>query len=164
MQLSCTFQEMDWPFLYVAPVLIVIALYCGAEQWVPNQRPQQPSLTVILSNYCSGLIAGSICVTLKDFLIVRIGQDHLWGSLYAIECSFDRPCSRVRLPLWFLLFWLLWSDHNPWLRWEWRAIIPSCPAVTLVLCYVMEVSCYHSLWAVKLQILPAPCYSGLYHH
>jgi hypothetical protein len=62
---------------------------------------------------------------------------------------FDRPRSRVRTPLWFLLFCLLWSDHTPPLKWEWRAIVPSCPAVTLVLCHVMEVSCYHSLWAVN---------------
>ncbi len=107
--------------------------------------PQQPSLTVILSNYYFRLIAGSICVTLKGSFIVQIGQDHLWGSLYVIECSFDRPCSRVRTLLWFLLFWLLWSDHTPPLRWECQAIIPSFPAVTLVLSHVMEVSCYHSL-------------------
>jgi hypothetical protein len=30
-----------------------------------------------------------------------------------IECSFDRPWSRDKTPLWFLLFWLLWSDHTP---------------------------------------------------
>ncbi len=57
---------------------------------------------------------------------------------------FDRPCF-IRTPLWFLLIWLLWSDHISPLRWEWRAIILSCPAIALVLCHVMEVSCYHSL-------------------
>ncbi len=40
-----------------------------------------------------------------------------------------------------------------------------CPAVTLVLCHVIEAFCYHSLWAVESRILSAPCYFGLcYHH
>ncbi len=52
----------------------------------------------------------------------------------------------------FPLFWLLWSDHTLLTRWEWWAIIPSCPAVTIVSYHAMEVSCYHSFWAVELQL------------
>jgi hypothetical protein len=43
---------------------------------------------ITLSNYCPELFAGSICVTLKDFRIVWIGQDHFfcYSSLYVIKC------------------------------------------------------------------------------
>ncbi len=30
------------------------------------------------------------------------------------------------------LIWLLWSDHTLSTMWEWQAIIPSCPLVTIV--------------------------------
>ena len=57
---------------------------------------------------------------------------------------FDRPYTRGRTPCGSLI-WLLGQPH---LRWEWWAIIPSCPLVTIVFYHVMEVSCYHSFWAV----------------
>ncbi len=47
---------------------------------------------------------------------------------------------------------LIWVLGQPPLRWEWWAIIPSSPVVTIVFYHAMEVSCYHSFWAVKLQL------------
>ncbi len=70
---------------------------------------QQPRLTVILSSYCSKLIAGSICATLKDFSIVWIGQDSCYRSLYLIECSLIDLIPEVGHTL-VPLIWLLWSD------------------------------------------------------
>ncbi len=62
---------------------------------------------------------------------------------------FDRPYTRYRRHCGsFKLVTLVW----PHLRWEWWAIIPSSPVVTVVFYHVLEVSCYHSFWAVKLQL------------
>ncbi len=62
---------------------------------------------------------------------------------------FDRPYIRDRTHCGFFnLVLLVW----PHLRWEWQAIIPSSPVVTIVFYHAMEVSCYHSFWAVKLQL------------
>ncbi len=62
---------------------------------------------------------------------------------------FDRPYTRVRTHFGsFDLVTLVW----PHLRWEWQAIIPSRPVVTIAFYHAMEVCCYHSLWAVKLQL------------
>ena len=48
---------------------------------------------------------------------------------------------------------LIWLLGQPHLRWEWWAIIPSCPLVTIVFYHdVMEVSCYHSFWAVTSRL------------
>ncbi len=47
---------------------------------------------------------------------------------------------------------LIWWLGQPHLRWEWWAIIPSSPVVTIVFYHVMEVSCYHSFWAVTLRL------------
>ena len=47
---------------------------------------------------------------------------------------------------------LIWLLGQPHLRWEWWAIIPSCPLVMIVFYHVMEVSCYHSFWAVTLRL------------
>jgi hypothetical protein len=59
---------------------------------------------------------------------------------------FDRPYTRDRAHFGsFNLVTLVWSH----LRWEWQAIIPSSPVVTIVFYHAMEVSCYHSFWAVK---------------
>jgi hypothetical protein len=69
---------------------------------------------------------------------------------------FDRPCSRVRALLYSLFFGNF--GLTTLLHWGkgWQAIIPSCPAVTLFLCHVMEVYCYHSLWTVTSRVLSAP--------
>ncbi len=94
---------------------------------------------------------------MKNDLTTGTWQVDIWCPINIILlCTSDA--------LWFILFWLLWSDHTPPLRWVWQAIIPSCPTVTLVLCHIVEMSCYHSLWAVKSWILPAYWYSGLYDH
>ncbi len=62
---------------------------------------------------------------------------------------FDRPYTRGRTHYGsFDLVTLVW----PHSRWEWRAIIPSSPAVTIVFYYAMEVSCYHSFWVVWWQL------------
>ncbi len=123
------------------------------KKWieVPSQRSHLPSLTVILRNYCSKKLAGSFRVTLKDFWIVQIGQDSCYRSLYVIECSLINLLPELGHTL-VPLLWLLWSDHTLPIRWEWQAIIPSCPAVTIVFYHAMEVSCYHSFLAVKLQL------------
>ncbi len=47
---------------------------------------------------------------------------------------------------------LIWWLGQPQLRWEWWAIIPSSPLVTIVFYHVMEVSCYHSFWVVTLRL------------
>ncbi len=47
----------------------------------------------------------------------------------------------------FDLVTLVW----PHWRWEWQAIILSSPVVMIMFYHAMEVSCYHSFWAVKLQ-------------
>jgi hypothetical protein len=61
---------------------------------------------------------------------------------------FDRPYTRGRTHYGsFDLVTLVW----PHSRWEWQAITPSSPVVTIVFYHAMEVSCYHSFWAVKLQ-------------
>jgi hypothetical protein len=68
-----------------------------------------------------------------------------------IECSlidFIPELGHTLVPL----IWLYWSDHTLSTRWEWRAIIPSYPLVTIVFYHAMEVSCYHFFWAVKLQL------------
>ncbi len=122
-----------------------IALY-HVSQKVPTWRSQRPKSTVIPSSYYSKLIAGSICVTLKDFWIVLIGQDSCYRSLYVIEYSL---IARVRTHFGsFDLFTLVW----PHSRWEWQAIVPSSPMVAIVFYHVLEVSCYHSFWAVKSQL------------
>ncbi len=41
------------------------------------------------------------------------------------------------------------------------AIIPSSPVVTIVFYHAMELSCYHSFWAVKLQYVYALLLWGL---
>jgi hypothetical protein len=62
---------------------------------------------------------------------------------------FDRPYTRVRTHFSsFDLVTLVW----PHSRWEWWAIIQSSPVVMIVYYHVLEVSCYHSFWAVKLQL------------
>ncbi len=62
---------------------------------------------------------------------------------------FDRLYTRVRAHFSsFDLVTLVW----PHLRWEWQAIIPSSPVFTIVFYHVLEVSCYHSFWAVTLQL------------
>jgi hypothetical protein len=54
---------------------------------------------------------------------------------------FDRPYIRGRTHYGsFDLVTLVW----PHSRWEWWAIIPSSPVVTIVFYHAMEVSCYHS--------------------
>ncbi len=53
---------------------------------------------------------------------------------------FDRPHTRVRAHFGsFDLVPLVW----PHSRWEWQAIIPSSPVVTIVFYHAVEVSCYH---------------------
>ena len=47
---------------------------------------------------------------------------------------------------------LIWLLGQPHLRGEWRAIIPSSPLVTIVFYHVIEVSCYHSFWAVTSRL------------
>ncbi len=37
---------------------------------------------------------------------------------------------------------LIWLFGQPHLRWEWWAVIPSSPMVTIVFYHIMEVSCY----------------------
>ncbi len=62
---------------------------------------------------------------------------------------FDRPYTRGRTHISsFDLVTLVW----PHSRWEWQAIIPSSPVVTIVFYHAMEVSCYHSFWAVKSRL------------
>ncbi len=62
---------------------------------------------------------------------------------------FDTPYTRDRTHYGsFNLVTLVW----PHLRWEWRVIIPSSSVVTIVFNHAMEVFCYHSFWAVKLQL------------
>jgi hypothetical protein len=78
---------------------------------VPTWRSQRPRSTVIPSSYCSKLIAGSICDTLKDFWMVWVGQDSCYGSLYVIECSLIDLIPEVGHTL-VPLIWLLWSDHT----------------------------------------------------
>ncbi len=56
-----------------------------------------------------------------------------------IECSLIDRISEVGNPM-DPLIWLLGQPH---LRWEWWAIIPSCPVVTIEFYHAMEVSCYH---------------------
>ena len=114
-------------------------------EWWWSSRP--PS-TVNLSSYYSKLIAGSICVTLKDFWIVWVGQDSCYRSLYMIECFLIDHIPEVGHSM-VPLIWLLGQPH---LRWEWWAIIPSCPLVTIVFYHVMEVSCYHSFWVVTSRL------------
>ncbi len=111
-------------------------------------RSKWPQLTVTPSCYYSKLIAGSICVTLKDFWIVWVGQDSCYRSLYVIECSLIDHIPEVGHSM-IPLIWLL---GQPLLRWGWRAIIPSSPEVTIVFYHAMDVSCYHSFWAVKLRL------------
>ncbi len=121
-------------------------------------RSQRPRLTVIPCSYYSKLIAGSICVTLKDFWIVWIGQDSCYRSLYMIECSLIDliPEEDTRWFLWFGYF------GQPHLRWEWWAIIPSSPVVMIVFYHAIKVFCYHFFWAVKSQ-LSMPYYTGVYY-
>jgi len=114
-------------------------------EWWWSWRPQ---LTVTPSSYYSKLIAGSICVTLKDFWIVWVGQDSCYSSLYVIECSLIDHIPEVG-HLTVPLIWLLGQPH---LRWEWWAIIPSSQLVMIVFYHVMEVSCYHSFWAVTSRL------------
>ncbi len=47
---------------------------------------------------------------------------------------------------------LIWLLGQPPLRREWQAIILSSPVVMIEFYHAMEVSCYHSFWAVKLQL------------
>ncbi len=114
-------------------------------EWWWSQRPQS---TVTPSSYYSKLIAGSICVTLKDFWSVWVGQDSCYRSLYVIECSLIDHIPEVGHPM-VPLIWLL---GQPLLRWEWWAIILPSPVVTIVFYHVMEVSCYHSFWVVTSQL------------
>ncbi len=48
-------------------------------------------------------------------------------------------------------------------RWEWWAIIPSSPVVTIVFYHVLEVSCYHSFWAINCNYVYALLLWGLLH-
>jgi hypothetical protein len=89
-----------------------------------------------------------MCVTLKDFWIVWVGQDSCYRSLYMIECSLIDCIPEVGHPM-VPLIWLLGQPH---LRWEWWAIIPSSPVVTIMFYHVMEVSCYHFFRAVTLRL------------
>jgi hypothetical protein len=90
-----------------------------------------------------------MCVTLKDFWIVWVGQqDSCYRSLYVIECSLIDHIPEVGHPM-VPLIWLL---GQPLLRWEWWAIIPPSPVVTIVFYHAMEVSCYHSSRAVKSRL------------
>jgi hypothetical protein len=41
---------------------------------------------------------------------------------------------------------------RPHSRSEWRVIIPSSPVAPIVFYHAMEVSCYHSFWAIKLRL------------
>jgi hypothetical protein len=41
---------------------------------------------------------------------------------------------------------------RPHSRREWQAIILSSPVAMIVFYHAMEVSCYHSFWAIKLQL------------
>ncbi len=63
---------------------------------------------------------------------------------------FDRPRTRQGRTHYgsFDLVILVW----PHSRWEWQAIIPSSPVVTIVFYHAMEVSCYYSFWAVKSRL------------
>ncbi len=101
---------MDWP----------VSVYCTSamipstvqhSQYVPPWRSQRPKLTVTPSSYCSKLIAGSICVTLKDFWIVWVGQDSCYRSLCVIECSLIDLIPDIGHTV-VPLNWLLWSDHT----------------------------------------------------
>ncbi len=106
------------------------------------------SVDSLLSSYYSKLIAGSICLTLKDFWIVWVGQDSCYRSLYVIECSLIDRIPEVR----HLMVPLIWLLGQPHFRWEWWALILSSPLVTIVFYHVMEVSCYHSFWAVTSRL------------
>ncbi len=92
----------------------------------------------------------------KTIRLVWIGQDHLWGSLYVTECSFDRPHSRVRAHLWFLSFG--YFGLTTLLHWGkgGEQSFPLAQWSHYFLCHVMEVYCYHSLWEITLQVLSAP--------
>jgi hypothetical protein len=114
-------------------------------EWWWSWRPQ---LTVTPSSYYSKLIAGSICVTLTDLWIVWVGQDSCYSSLYVIECSLIDHIPEVG----HLAVPLIWLLGQPHLRWEWWAIIPSCPLATIVFYHVMGVACHHSFWAVTLRL------------
>ncbi len=80
-------------------------------------------------------------------LLNSLGRPRLlfYRSLYVIECSLIDHIPEVGHPM-VPLIWLLGQPH---LRWEWQAIIPSSPVVTIVFYHAMEVACYHSFWAVK---------------
>ncbi len=71
---------------------------------------------------------------------------------------FDRPYTRGRTHFGsFDLVTLVW----PHSRWEWQAIIPSSPVVTIVFYHATEVSCYHSFWAVNCNYVYALLLWGL---
>ncbi len=74
-------------------------------------RSQQPKSTVTPSSYHSKLIAGSICVTLKNVWIFWVGQDSCYRSLHVIECSLIDRIPELGHTL-ASLIWLLWSDHT----------------------------------------------------
>ncbi len=58
----------------------------------------------------------------------------------------DKPYTRGRTHFGsFDLVTLVWPNS----RWEWQAIIPSSPVVTIVFYHAMEVSCYHFVLVVK---------------
>ena len=65
-----------------------------------------------------------------------------------IECSLTDRIPEVGHPM-VPLIWLLGQPH---FRREWQAIIPFSPVVTIVFYHVMEVSCYHSFWAVTSRL------------
>ncbi len=110
---------------------------------IPTEEHNRP---VILSKYCSELFARSICVNLKDFWIVCIGQDSLFcnSSLDVIKVLlWTLSQCQVTLLVPFALVTLVWlhstifffGEHIPW----------SCPDVTVVLQHAREISLlYHS--------------------
>ncbi len=134
----------------------VLTNECNRPVFVEWWWSQQPQSAVTPSSYYSKLIAGSICVTLKDFWIVWVGQYSCYRSLYVIECSLIDRILEVGHPM-VPLIWLLGQPH---LRWEWWAIIPSSPLVTIVFYHVMKVSCYHSFLGGYFPIMSAPIALG----
>jgi hypothetical protein len=56
-----------------------------------------------------------------------------------IECSLIDLIPELRHTL-VLLIWLHWSDHILSMRWEWWAIIPSCPVFMIVFYHALAMS------------------------
>ncbi len=79
---------------------------------------------------------------------------------------FDGHCPNARVPFWFLLVWLLWSDRTlqP-MKWDGRAF-----RSILLRCHGNIAPCqgnvwvFSLLWVVELQVLPAHYYSEVWYH